>query len=367
MQKFKVKYFCPNRRLLRRGYLVRLEAVPQWVGRDDENDCVERQEDQDGDVEEVPCTRWGEEAALVSHLRSDLERLERVNAEDDGCHQDRCTHPNGEVSGEPPVVLLVLELDRCAHKSPEEVEAEDWHPAEHQDPREVEGVADELAHRVRYGEEEFSGIVVNKIGNLDVVDDDQDGGCEDDGQNVRADDDALEVLKLRQRQVEEQSEHQEDDAHEAGDRQPEPKLPVHLDEVKVFAVAAVVPVGDVPFVVPPIFKYSYFRLLIPANEGRDVNLRRFVVAVDGSDKIFDAKTFGEDKLLCFVVDEKFSVRQKRDILIGSQRNSHFFRTDLGVEVLCKRCQTMPSEVFGNSSFWFHQQRSLMTWISEIPN
>ena len=367
MQKFKVKYFCPNRRLLRRGYLVRLEAVPEWVGRDDENDCVELQEDQDGDVEEVPRAHGRQEAAVPAHVRPQLEGLEDVDDVDGHGEDDRNPEADDQVDAQTPVVLLVLELDWRAHERPEEVEAEEGHPAEHEDAGEIEGVADELAHRVRYGEEEFSGIVVNKIGNLDVVDDDQDGGCEDDGQNVRADDDALEVLKLRQRQVEEQSEHQEDDAHEAGDRQPEPKLPVHLDEVKVFAVAAVVPVGDVPFVAPPIFKYSYFRLLIPANEGRDVNLRRFVVAVDGSDKIFDAKTFGEDKLLCFVVDEKFSVRQKRDILIGSQRNSHFFRTDLGVEVLCKRCQTMPSKVFGNSSFWFHQQRSLMTWISEIQN
>jgi len=138
----------------------------------------------------------------VSYIRSDLEHFELVYQEYDGCHQDRYTHPYDKVSTKSPFVHLVLQLDWGTNKGPEEVKAKDGHPGEHYDARKVERVSNQFANCVRDNDDKFIRIISGKIRELDIVNDDQDGGCDDDGQDVGAYDDPLKVLELRKCKVE---------------------------------------------------------------------------------------------------------------------------------------------------------------------
>ena len=133
--------------------LVLPEARPQRVGRDDEDDRVEGQEDQDGDVEVVPGADGGQEAAVATNTGPDFGPLESINQEDQQSHENRDSYADEKVYQESPIVLLVLELDWSADEGPEEIEAEDRHPAEHQDSGEVERIADQSARVAGYGQE----------------------------------------------------------------------------------------------------------------------------------------------------------------------------------------------------------------------
>ena len=97
--------------LLPRGKLVSIEAAPQGVGCDDEDDRVECEQDQDRDVEVIPCSVGGQEAAVGPYFRSELEHLERVDQEDGRGHQDRHPDADQEVDAKPPVVLLFLQRE----------------------------------------------------------------------------------------------------------------------------------------------------------------------------------------------------------------------------------------------------------------
>ncbi len=81
-------------------------------------------------------------------------------------------------------------------KGPEQIEAEQGHPAEHGQAGEVERVADGQAHATRDGDEELLGgdvaVVVGVVRHdLHVVADEEEGGGEEDEEDVGADDFSL--------------------------------------------------------------------------------------------------------------------------------------------------------------------------------
>ena len=99
------------------------------------------------------------------------------------------------------LMLGCLQLNGRADECPEEVKAEQGHPAEHHDAGEVQAVADDFARCGRYDDEKFArfGVLVkNKDVQSNVVDDDKKHGRENDGHDVGADDVALQVQNVNQ-------------------------------------------------------------------------------------------------------------------------------------------------------------------------
>ena len=105
----------------------------------------------------------------------------------------------------------------CSDESPAEIKAHDGHPREHADGEEVADIAENLADEVW-----------EKLG--EVVDDEDVGGGEEDGGNVADDDLAMQVVELRDRAIDNESDKEEeagdgatdgvDQAQDAGNKNP---------------------------------------------------------------------------------------------------------------------------------------------------